>query len=50
MFLVTKEFVFRSFHHRKMRAVEIIRTEDCHDVHVLYKLSPQLCYYVGFVP
>ena len=29
--------MFHSFHHRNMRAVDLIGTEDCHDIHVLYK-------------
>lgn len=27
--------VFLSLHHRKMRALEIIGTQDCHNMHVL---------------
>lgn len=37
MFSVTKSFVFHSFHHSNLRAVEIIWTEDCRDVHVVYE-------------
>lgn len=35
MFLGTTECVFHSSHGRKIRAVEIIGTHDCHDIHVL---------------
>ena len=36
MFFVTN----KSLHHSKMRAEEIIGTEDCHDIHVLYNFWP----------
>ena len=29
--------MFYSSHHRNLTAVEITGTEDCHDVHVLYR-------------
>ena len=32
-----KSYVLYLLHHRKMRAVEIIGTRDCHDIHVPYK-------------
>ena len=34
-----KKNVFLTFHHRKMRAVEITGTDHCHEIHVLYKCT-----------
>ena len=34
--------MFHSFHHSTIRAVEIIGSEDCHDIHVCQLLTVRL--------